>query len=69
MSFPEPILNQWKIEALRRDLTLGEVILDKIGVTINSIEADFALFDKIAKKTGKFDAVKTVREERDRDDY
>lgn len=76
VSFPEPILNQWRAEAFRRDLTLGEVILNKAGIGKSKhaniqerIKADFALFDKIAKLSGKYDAVAAVREDRDRNDY
>mgnify|MGYP001584570298 CR=1 FL=1 len=76
MSLPEPILDQWRAEALRRDMSLGEIILEKAGMgkakNMNiqeKIRADFAAFDKISKLSGKYDAVKAIREDRDRNDY
>ncbi|HJZ06248.1 hypothetical protein A2634_02255 [Candidatus Amesbacteria bacterium RIFCSPHIGHO2_01_FULL_48_32] len=76
VSLPEPTLKQWRVEAFRRGMTLGEIILDKAGVgklprtsVEEEINADFARFDRIAKHAKKFDAVAAVREDRDRNDY
>jgi hypothetical protein len=76
VSLPESILNQWRVEAVRRGMTLGEVILNKTGIKKRDnmsveerVKADFVRFDKIARHAKKFDAVTAVREERDRDDY
>lgn len=74
ISLPETVLNQWKAEAFRRDMTLGEIVLSKAGMGRQKsenigkkIKADFARFDRIAKYAKRYDAVAAVREERDRD--
>ncbi len=58
-------------------MALGDVILEKSGAKKRKntkmdidkqIEKDFAFFDKIAAGSVEYDAVRAVREERDRDE-
>lgn len=74
---PVDVHQEWRMEALLKKVTLGELILEKAGVKKKKnsrmnidrqIEKDFAYFDKIGRSGLEIDAVAAVREDRNRDD-
>ncbi len=74
---PVDVHQEWRMEALLKKMTLGELILEKTGVKkrrsqkmdVNrQIEKDFAFFDKVGRSGLAIDAVAAVREDRNRDD-
>lgn len=65
-----------RLKALKEKKSLGELVMEKYrGKKMKSkkisveeqIKRDFALFDMAAKTSVEYDAVKAVREDRDRD--
>jgi len=77
VSIPKDFHEELKLIAFRENKSLGEVLVEKVkGKRVvgceksveQQIKEDFALFDKIAKSgVQNLNAVKVVREERERD--
>jgi hypothetical protein len=76
ISLPEDVHTNFRILALQQKKTFNDVILANLLIKKRTkknksiddqIASDFALFDEIARSGIKIDAVKAVREERDRD--
>jgi hypothetical protein len=73
VSFPEDIYEALRLEAFSERTSFNKILIDKIDKKIKrnsgrKTNLDFALFDKIASTSVKYDATKAVREERDRND-
>lgn len=74
VSLPEDVHEEWKKEAMRRKITLGDLILMRCGVKQEGksvgekIREDFKLFDEVARSGKRIDLVRALREERERDD-
>lgn len=74
MTFPEDIYEALRLEAFSRRVSVNQLITEKIRPNRKKLsmeeqlKQDFALFDKIAAGSLKYDAVRAVREERDRDE-
>lgn len=79
ISLPEDFHEELRLMALKNRTTLGELVVNKFrGKQISGrfrkketvdeeVEKMFAFFDSVAKEGEQIDAVKAVREERDRD--
>lgn len=73
VSFPEDIYEALRLEAFSERTSFNKMLIDKIGNKVKiasdrKTNLDFALFDKIAATSIKYDAVKAIREERDRNE-
>lgn len=74
VSFREDEYEALRLEAFSRRVSVNQLITEKIRpnkkkLSIDEqLKQDFALFDKIAAGSVKYDAVRAVREERDRDE-
>lgn len=71
ISFPEDVYEDLRLEAFSERTSFNKILIRKIGnktkmALDRKINLDFSLFDKIASTSVKYDAVKAVREERDR---
>ncbi|KKT58031.1 MAG: hypothetical protein UX91_C0007G0061 [Candidatus Amesbacteria bacterium GW2011_GWB1_47_19] len=74
ITLPADIHAEWRWEALKKRISLGEVILEKTGVKRSNklplekrLKRDYAIFDRVSRSGVKLDAARAVREERDRD--
>ena len=73
ISLEENLHRQLMTEAFNTNKSLSQIINIKLKNKNFTCEAqidinkDFALFDRLAKKAGKTDWTKLIREERDRD--
>ncbi len=80
ISFPEDVYEALRLEAFSRRVSVNQLIIEpllqkeKIRPNKRKLSAeeqlrrDFALFDKIAATSVRYDATRAVREERDRDE-
>ncbi len=74
ISFPEDIYEALRLEAFSRRMSVNQLISEKIRPhkkrlsVEGQLKRDFALFDKIAAGSVKYDAARAIREERDRDE-
>lgn len=73
VSFPEDIYEALRQEAFSGRTSFNKILIGKIGNKVKRVSGrktnlDFALFDKIAATSIKYDAVKAIREERDRNE-
>ena len=74
VSFPEDVYESLRLEAFSRRVSVNQLITEKIRPkkkklsVEEELKRDFALFDKIAAGSVEYDAVRAVREERDRDE-
>lgn len=76
ISLPVDLHEELRIRALKEKKSLGDLIEEKFRkkkkktkkISIDEqIKRDFALFDETARSSVKYDAVRAVREDRDRD--
>lgn len=66
ISLPVSAHHQLKLEALQRDTTMSDVILQKMGLgQETTVEDDLAFFEKIRKSGRQINAVKALREVRE----
>lgn len=73
VSFPEDIYETLRFEAFSERISFNKMLIEKVRNKIkvapsSKTNLDFALFDKIASTSIKYDATKAVREERDRNE-
>lgn len=75
ITFPYDLHQELRQEAFRRRTSLSKVLIDKVRPVAKrklsmeeQLKKDFALFDKVGKSGLQIDAVKAVREDRNRDD-
>ncbi len=73
ITFPYDLHEELRAEAFRQRKSLSRVLVEKIRPTKKKLsieeqlKKDFALFDKVARSGIEIDAVKALREDRDRD--
>lgn len=74
ISFPEDVYEVLRLEAFSERTSFNKLLIDRIVKKVNKkssirrTDLDFALFDKIAATSVKYDATRAVREERDRNE-
>ncbi len=73
ISFPEDVYEALRLESFSERISFNKLLIDKIIKKVNKNSGrraglDFALFDKIAATSVKYDATRAVREERDRNE-
>lgn len=73
ISFPEDVYEALRLEAFSERTSFNKILIDKIDKKVKQNSGrktglDFALFDKIASTSVRYDATKAVREERDRNE-
>ena len=75
ISLPRDVHEEWRLEAVKKRISLGKVILEKTGkikkgkkLSIEErIKKDFELFDRVGRSCLQIDLVKALRKDRDRD--
>jgi len=76
VSLPEDLYNDLRLAAFREKKSLSRLLVEKIEnkkevkktLSVEErVRRDFAFFDKVARSGVQINAVKAVREERDRD--
>lgn len=71
ISLPADLHQSLRLEAVRRRVSLGEVVLQKIQgkqPPTTDLTEDKALFAQVANSGRNIDLVRTLRQERNRDD-
>lgn len=73
ISFPEDVYETLRSEAFSERTSFNKILIDKINKKAKrsfdrKTDSDFDLFDRIAATSVEYDAVKAVREERDRNE-
>lgn len=73
ISFPEDVYEALRLEAFSERTSFNKLLINRIIKKVNKnssrrTDVDFALFDKIAATSVKYDAIRAVREERDRNE-
>lgn len=73
ISFPEDVYEALRLEAFSKRTSFNKLLIDRIVGKVNKnsggrTDLDFALFDKIAATSVKYEATRAVREERDRNE-
>ena len=73
ITFPYDLHEELRQEAFRQRKSLSRMVVEKINPikkklsVKEQLKRDFALFDKVSRSGIEIDAVKAVREDRDRD--
>lgn len=76
ITLPADLHEKLRLRAVKQKKSLEKLIAEKYGYGEENkqaasgekeFEEDIKLFDKLAERSKKYDAVKAVREERDRD--
>ncbi len=70
ISLPQDLHQSLRLEAVRRRISLGKVVLQKIQGKYSpstDLAEDHALFAQVAKSGKKIDLVRALRQERNRD--
>ena len=73
ISFPEDVYEALRLQAFSQRTSFNKLLIDRVVKKVNKksggrTDSDFALFDKIAATSVKYDAARAVREERDRNE-